>query len=74
LISGDEISYKTFDFVIYDQMGNTVMISKDPKFRWTGIDPTKGQLVPTGKYVYILVAETEKGTPIKETGTITVRY
>ncbi|MCR9171253.1 MAG: gliding motility-associated C-terminal domain-containing protein [bacterium] len=74
LILGEDIAFRSFDFVIYDQTGNTVMMSKDPRFRWTGLDPTRGQLVPAGKYVYILVAESEKGTPIKETGTITVRY
>lgn len=74
LISGQDLEYKSFDFVIYDKTGNVVMMSKDPRFIWTGYDPVKGRLVETGQYAYVLVAETVKGTPIKETGTISVRY
>lgn len=66
-------AFTTFEFVIYNQMGKIVMLAKDPNFQWTGIDPTSGSSVPKGRYAYVLVAQTEKGTAVKKSGVITVQ-
>ncbi|XOV66251.1 MAG: gliding motility-associated C-terminal domain-containing protein [Fluviicola sp.] len=68
----DGVQFNSFEFVVYDRTGKPVMITQDPNFRWLGIDPITGQLIEKGTYFCSLVAETEKGTPIKKTGKITV--
>ncbi len=71
-IESSNVEFKTFDFVVYDQRGNVVMITKESDFHWTAMNPQTGMYLEKGMYAYVMIGETIDGVQCKKTGTITI--
>lgn len=65
-----DANFTRFEFSVYDRWGNRVFYSDSPSFRWNG--DAGGRRLPSGVYVYVLVASTTKKADIKRSGTITI--
>ncbi|GAB5417157.1 MAG: hypothetical protein Crog4KO_20230 [Crocinitomicaceae bacterium] len=71
-IENSNVEFKTFEFVVYDQRGNVVMITKEADFQWTAMNPQTGMYLEKGRYAYVMIGETVDGVQCKKTGTITI--
>lgn len=71
-IESANVEFEEFEFVVYDRTGSVVMMSKDPSFRWTALNPQTGRYYDKGMYAYVMVAKTRAGTKYKKSGTITI--
>ncbi len=60
-----------FNIVILDQSNRTVFESKDPNFRWSGID-RQGLNAPVGTYYYLVTAVDSKNNPINKYSPLSV--
>lgn len=60
-----------FNIVILDNQNRSVFESKDPNFRWNGINKS-GEISPSGRYYYIVTARDSNGNPINEYNTLLV--
>lgn len=59
-----------FEFTVFDRWGNQIYQTYNARFRWDGF--SKGRAIPSGTYVFLLVANNSKGARIKRSGQITV--
>jgi gliding motility-associated-like protein len=57
---------KNLNYSIYDKAGKLVFKSSADQYEWDG--KVKGQMVPSGVYVYYLNYIDEDGKPVKKTG------
>mmetsp|Transcript_29924 Transcript_29924/g.39788 ORF Transcript_29924/g.39788 Transcript_29924/m.39788 type:complete len:272 (-) Transcript_29924:165-980(-) len=71
-IESSNVEFKNFEFVVYDQRGNVVMISKEADFQWTAMNPQTGMYLEKGMYAYVMIGETVDGIQCKKSGTITI--
>lgn len=56
---------RSFELTVMDGQQNVVFSTKDPNFRWDGID-RYGNPVKDGRYIYVIVAEDEAGNAINK--------
>lgn len=71
-IESSNVEFKSFEFVVYDQRGNVVMITKDANFEWTAMNPQTGMYLEKSVYAYVMIGETVDGVQYKKSGTITI--
>jgi len=60
-----------FNIVILDSQNRSVYESKDPNFRWNGINKS-GEISPAGRYYYIVTARDGNGNPINQYNTLSI--
>lgn len=60
-----------FNIVILDKSNRTVFETKDPNFRWGGINQ-QGELTPKGSYYYIVTARDSNGNPINKYNSLSI--
>lgn len=65
-----DANFFRFEIAVYDRWGNRVFFSDSPSFRWNG--ESAGKQVPSGVYVYVLSASSQRKADIKRSGTITI--
>lgn len=73
VIVGDVLSrgdqgVKNFSLRVYDRWGEKLFESNDPNQGWDG--HKNGELVPLGKYLFIMTGEAEDGSKIEKSGPI----
>lgn len=61
---------ETMEFTVWDRWGSKVFGSSHPDFGWDGT--ARGERLPTGIYVYVLVARLNDGEKVEMTGDITL--
>ncbi len=65
-----DANFLRFEISVYDRWGNRVFFSDSPSFRWNG--ESAGKQVPSGVYVFVLSAASQRKADIKRSGTITI--
>jgi gliding motility-associated-like protein len=56
---------------IFNKRQELIFSTNDPNFRWRGYD-SKGERVPEGEYVYVIIAKDKSGNVINKYKTLTV--
>ena len=64
---------KSYSISIFSRRGNRVFYCDEPKCFWDGKD-SKGMLVPSGGYFYVIVGITKLGESKTFTGALNVLY
>ena len=52
-----------FSVVVFNPSGDIVFQSNDPDFRWDGLDIRTGEMVDSGRYMYMVSAYDAEGNP-----------
>ena len=63
-------NFVQFEFSVFDRWGNRVFFTNEANFRWNGT--SRSRQVPTGIYVFVLNATSDKNVRVKRSGTISV--